>query len=55
MKRQQLRVLEHERRRIKRRLERAITPNTAGPMIGRANVSYELAEPGKAVSCSTGA
>ena len=50
MKRQQRRVLERERRRIERRLCRAVATNTSGPVIGRANVSYELAERTKAVS-----
>ena len=50
MKRQQRRVLERERLKIQRRLERAVTTNTSGPVIGRANISYELAERTKAVA-----
>ena len=50
MKRQVRRTLEREERKIKRRLERAVATNTSGPVIGRANVSYELAERTKAVA-----
>lgn len=50
MKRRQRRVLEREQLKIQRRLERAVTTNTSGPVIGRANISYELAERTKAVA-----
>ena len=49
-KRQLRRTLERERRRIERRLEQAVAPNFAGPVLGRANISYELAERTKATS-----
>ena len=49
-KRQRRRTLERERRQIKKRLERAVSTNTTGPVIGRANISYELAERTKAVA-----
>lgn len=49
-RRRQRRVLERERLKIAKRLERAVAPNTSGPVIGRANISYELAERTKAVS-----
>ena len=43
-------MLERERRAIKRRLERAVTANLEGPLLGRANISYELAERTRALS-----
>lgn len=36
--------IERERRLIARRLREAVAPNISGPVIGRANVTYELAE-----------
>lgn len=39
-----------EERRIRRRLEEAVAVNVAGPVIGRAKVSYELAERSRGVS-----
>ncbi len=50
MKRHQRRVLERERLKIQQRLERAVTTNTTGPVIGRANISYELSERTRAVA-----
>ena len=50
MKRQLRRRLERERRLITRRLERAVVPNVSGPVLGRAKISYELAERTKAVA-----
>ena len=50
MKRRERRALERERLKIQGRLERAVTTNTTGPVIGRAKVSYELAERTKAVA-----
>lgn len=44
------RTLEREQRLITRRLAGAVAPNTAGPVIGRANISYEMAERTKAVA-----
>ncbi|HVA75662.1 MAG TPA: IS1380 family transposase [Acidimicrobiales bacterium] len=44
------RTLERERRQITRRLATAVAPNTSGPVLGRANISYELAERTKAVA-----
>jgi len=35
---------------IKRRLERAVVPNVAGPVLGRANIAYELSERTKATA-----
>jgi len=29
---------------IERRLERAVVPNFGGPVLGRANIAYELSE-----------
>jgi hypothetical protein len=43
--------LERERRRITRRLEKAVVPNLVnGPLLGRANICYELAERSRAVA-----
>jgi hypothetical protein len=36
------RRLERERLAIERRLARAVVPNTTGPVLGRANIAYEL-------------
>ncbi|GAC1376832.1 MAG: hypothetical protein NVSMB4_05940 [Acidimicrobiales bacterium] len=44
------RTLERERRQIGRRLATAVAPNFSGPVIGRANISYELAERSRAVA-----
>ncbi len=49
-KRQLRQALERERRTIARRLEQAVAPNPSGPVLGRANISYELAERTKAVA-----
>ena len=49
-KRRQRRALERERLKIAKRLERAVATNTTGPVIGRAKISYELAERTKATS-----
>ena len=49
-KRQLRRTLERERRRIARRLEKAVQPNTGGPLLGRANITYELSERTRAVT-----
>lgn len=38
------RRLAAERRRIQRRLARAVAPNTDGPMLGQANIGYEYSE-----------
>jgi hypothetical protein len=42
--------LERERRQITRRLAAAVAPNIDGPVLGRTNISYELAERTKAVA-----
>jgi len=42
--------LERERWLIRRRLAAAVAPNTAGPVLGRANIVYELACRTKAVA-----
>ncbi len=45
------RRLAGERRRIERRLHRAgSTPHVAGPLLGRANIAYELSERAKGIS-----
>ncbi|MGO8722710.1 MAG: IS1380 family transposase [Acidimicrobiales bacterium] len=49
-KRQLRRRLERERRLIHRRLAAAVMPNTAGPVLGRVNISYELSERTRAVA-----
>jgi len=49
-KRRLRRSLAREQRLITARLEKAVVPNTDGPLLGRANISYELAERTKAVS-----
>lgn len=49
-KRQLRQSLERERRLIARRLEEAVVPNASGPVLGRANISYELAARTKAVA-----
>ncbi len=49
-KRQLRQRIERERRVIGRRLEQAVAPNLGGPVLGRANISYELAERTKAVA-----
>jgi len=49
-KRQLRQALQRERRLIERRLEQAVVPNPSGPVLGRANISYELAERTKAVA-----
>jgi hypothetical protein len=52
-RRRRRRTIERERLKIAKRLERAVSTNTSGPVIGRANVSYELAERTKAVDVLT--
>ena len=49
-KRQLRRSLAREQRLITRRLDKAVVVNPDGPLLGRANISYELAERTKAVS-----
>lgn len=49
-KRRLRQTLARERRLITRRLEQAVVPNTDGPLLGRANIAYELAERTRAVS-----
>ena len=34
-----------------RRLQAAVAPNVSGPVLGRANVVYELAERSRGVAC----
>ena len=43
-KRELHRRLEGERRAIERRLADAVSPNPGGPLLGRANIAYELSE-----------
>jgi hypothetical protein len=43
-KRELRRRLEGEQRAIERRLAAAVAPNPGGPLLGRANISYELSE-----------
>ncbi|MGH9067635.1 MAG: IS1380 family transposase [Acidimicrobiales bacterium] len=43
-KRELRRELERERRAIERRLEAAVEPNPGGPVLGRANIGYELSK-----------
>ena len=38
------RRLEREQRAIERRLAEAVAPNPGGPVLGRANIAYELSE-----------
>jgi hypothetical protein len=49
-RRQLRRRLERDRRQIARRLEAAVAPNLAGPLLGRASISYELSERAGAVA-----
>jgi hypothetical protein len=49
-KRQLRQALERERHQITRRLAAAVTLNGSGPVLGRANISYELADRTKAVA-----
>jgi len=42
--------LAREQRRIARRLESAVAPNVAGPVLGRSRAVYELSERSRAVS-----
>jgi Transposase DDE domain group 1 len=49
-KRRLRQALERERRLIARRLEAAVVPNPSGPVLGRAKISYELAERTRAVA-----
>jgi hypothetical protein len=44
------RKIERERHLIAKRLEEAVVPNTQGRVLGRANISYELAERTRAVA-----
>ena len=48
--RQLRQTLHRERRQIARRLKDAVAPNDEGPVIGRANIAYELAERTRAVA-----
>ncbi|MDA8395011.1 MAG: hypothetical protein M0T72_07185 [Candidatus Dormibacteraeota bacterium] len=41
------RKLAREAATIQRRLETAVTLNLAGPLLGRANIAYELSERAK--------
>ncbi len=43
-KRELRRTLTREQRAISRRLEQAVAPNPGDPILGRANISYELSE-----------
>jgi hypothetical protein len=43
-KRELRRRLEREQRAISARLAAAVAPNLAGPVLGRANIGYELSE-----------
>jgi len=49
-KQRRRRLLDSERRRLARRLQAAVVPNLSGPLIGRANISYELSNRTKAVA-----
>ncbi len=49
-KRKRRRVLERERRGVQRRLAEAVTPNLGGPVLGKANIAYELAERSRGVA-----
>ncbi|MGH9918811.1 MAG: tyrosine-type recombinase/integrase [Nitrososphaerales archaeon] len=49
-KRQLRRKLTREQQTIERRLEKAVAPNPDGPILGRANISYELSERTKGTS-----
>ncbi|MGH9105549.1 MAG: IS1380 family transposase [Acidimicrobiales bacterium] len=49
-KRRLRRRLAAEARSARRRLEAAVGPNFAGPVLGRANIAYELAERTRAVA-----
>ena len=49
-KRHLRRSLAREQRLITRRLEKAVVVNTDGPLLGRANISYEYSERTKALS-----
>jgi len=42
--------LTHEQRVIERRLAQAVAPNPGGPLLGRANIAYELSERTKGVA-----
>src|SRR5487761_1782513 len=43
-------TLQRERRQIARRLKDAVAPNEEGPVIGRANIAYEMGERTRAVA-----
>jgi hypothetical protein len=45
------RRLAREARLVDRRLQAAVAPNVSGPVLGRANVVYELAERSRGVAC----
>ena len=49
-KRELRRSLERERRAIQSRLAAAVAPNVGGPVLGRANIAYELSERTKGVA-----
>jgi hypothetical protein len=42
--------LQIEAAAIERRLERAVVPNMSGPVLGRANIAYELSQRTKATA-----
>ena len=44
------RRLAAEQRRIERRLQEAVAPNFAGPLLGQANIAYELSERTEGIS-----
>ncbi|MCA1705258.1 MAG: hypothetical protein LC808_19175 [Actinobacteria bacterium] len=45
------RKLAREQRVIEHRLQEAVAPNAAGPVLGRAPVRYELAGRSRGVAC----
>jgi hypothetical protein len=49
-KRELRRRLAREQRAIDRRLAEAVAPNPAGPVLGRANIAYELSERSRGVA-----
>ncbi|HZE18470.1 MAG TPA: hypothetical protein VE197_23745, partial [Mycobacterium sp.] len=49
-KRERQRKLTCEQRAIERRLKDAVSPNPGGPLLGRANIAYELSERTKGVA-----
>ena len=51
MKRKIRRGIESEKRRIEKRLERAVEVNRGGPVLQGGNIRYEIATKTKAISC----